>query len=88
MLKVKLIQEGSMGKKCIIPNLTPALFFVLVSAGFMQKGEEVSSGYLGVDICKCYHKDKYESYAKSLHANRLQGSTGTPVGIYGFLEKS
>ncbi len=50
-------------------------FFMLLSAGFMQKGAEADSGYVGVDTCKGCHEDKYDSYAKSIHSKKAISSS-------------
>jgi DmsE family decaheme c-type cytochrome len=49
--------------------------FVLFSAGFMQKGAEADSGFVGVDTCKGCHPDKYDSYAKSIHSKKAISSS-------------
>ncbi len=66
-------------KKKFLVFLFP--LFVLLLALNAQRGVEANSEYIGSEICKGCHQDKYESYSNTLHA--IKADPRTPASRQG-----
>ncbi len=64
--------------------LTPILFLsvlILYGAAMLHREAGGSEGYIGSDTCKACHKDRSETYLKSIHAKKA--IPGSPVNRNG-----